>query len=180
LATFGDLDNILFSAFGVSTDVANNSRPFLTRARANPDVQSAPWAAASSTSLGITGNALEAVRINAINTGTDFNDTSTREPLPAANSYSAQIPPAGYTAMENNTGTGFGAGGPSIRRSDFYAMAAGVAGDYLGYFEYQSDGDLWFIPEAFVPIPEASAYSLVAAAGLLLLALRRQLMRTTA
>ncbi len=173
LATFGDLNSVLFSAFGVSTDVANNSRPFLTKARSNPDVQSTPFATASATSLGTTGNELEAVRNNAVNTGTDFNNTSTKEALPSTLSYSTKVPPAGYTGMEGNTGAAFGAN--DIRRLDLYAMAGSVAADYLGYFEFQGDGDLWFIPENFVPIPEASTYGLVAGAGLLFMALRRQL-----
>ena len=86
--------------------------------------------------------------------------------------------------MEGATGGAFGVN--DIRRLDLYAMVGGATtgtsspGDYLGYFEYQGDGDLWFVPENFVPVPEASTYGLVAGAGLLFMALRRQLGSKTA
>ncbi len=187
VATFGNLNNLQFSAFGVTTDVANNARPLITKARSNQAVQSAPWAAASSTSLGGTGNILEGVRVNAANNGVDFagaGNTSTKEGIPAATGYSTAVAPAGYTAMEGATGGAFGVN--DIRRLDLYAMVGGATtgtsspGDYLGYFEYQGDGDLWFVPENFVPVPEASTYGLVAGAGLLFMALRRQLGSKTA
>ena len=80
--------------------------------------------------------------------------------------------------MQNDTGTGFS--GAAVNRSDFYAvppndlaLPAGV--QHLGYFELQADGDLWF-----VPVPEPSTYGLAAGAGLLFMALRRQLSQKVA
>src|SRR5262249_15440313 len=123
------------------------------------------------------GNTLEAPRINAVNNGVDFNNTSTKEDVALPNSYSTKIPPAGYIDMENNTGPSFS----GTARSDLYYVAPGSgAADFLGYFELQGNGDLWFIPENFVPVPEAGAYGLLAGAGLLIVALRRQMVRKTA
>lgn len=179
--TFGDLQSLLFSVFGVQPNGADNSELFLTRARgvSTQNTQTTPWNRAAISGQGTTGNNLVAVPANAIANGVDFSDTSTRESAAGGNSYAAKIPVSGYTAMEANTGTTFT--GATIRRNDLYLLLPGSGpGDFLGYFEYQADGDLWFIPENFVPVPEASTYGLVAGAGLLFMALRRQMGSKTA
>ena len=181
VATFDDLNTVLVTAFAVNSGASPtaNSSFFLTKARTDLNTQSTPWARASSFSQGGTGNKMETVRNNAIGTGVDFNNTSTKEDSGISASYgNAGISPiTGYTAAEANTGAGFA----SAVRLDLYDVAFGSgASDFLGFFEYQADGDLWFIPENFVPVPEASTYGLVAGAGALLLVLRRQLGAKTA
>jgi len=183
LSTFGNLDNVFASAFAVNSGASPtaNSSFFMTKARTDVNVQSTPWNRASSFSQGGTGNKMETVRNNAVGSGADFGATSTKEDAGVAAAYgNAAISPfTGYTAMEAGTGDGFT--GAGLVRLDLYDVAFGTgAADYLGYFELQADGDLWFIPENFVPVPEASSYGLVAGAGLLFLALRRQLGAKTA
>lgn len=184
VGTFTDLDNIFMSAFAVnsSASATANSSFLLTKARTDVNFQSTPWNRASSFSQGGTGNKMETVRNNAINSGVDLNNTSTVEDAGVSAAYgnAAVSPFTGYTAMEANTGTGFSSG-QNFVRLDLYDLPFGTgAGTYLGFFEYQADGDLWYVPSNFVPVPEASTYGLVAGAGALLLVLRRRMGAQTA
>ena len=182
---FGNLDRVQWSVLGVNSgaDPVENSSWFMTRARpaASIGIKTANWGQASGTSQGLTGNAMEDVRRFANNnSGTPLSsgNNSIVGPDGDALSYNKKAPMTGYNAMQNDTGTGFS--GAAVNRSDFYAvppndlaLPAGV--QHLGYFELQADGDLWF-----VPVPEPSTYGLAAGAGLLFMALRRQLSQKVA
>ncbi|MBI3870614.1 MAG: PEP-CTERM sorting domain-containing protein [Verrucomicrobia bacterium] len=178
---FGNLDRVQWGVFGVNSgaDPVENSSWLLTRARPTATIgtQGANWNQASSSSQGLTGNKMEDVR-NFANAGTPLSGLAVSGPDGNALSYNSKAPFTGYNAMQNDTGTGFTGG--AISRSDLFAvppndLTVPASVQHLGYFELQADGDLWF-----VPVPEPSTYGLAAGAGLLFMALRRQLTQKTA
>lgn len=186
--TFTDLSDLRMSSFGINTALAptpgENTSWLLTRARGTTETalnnQTAPWTRQSTISQGGIGNEMESVRNNAANNtpNPDLSTTSVREDsaVGAAYGHANNTPWTGYGAAEVNSGAGFA----GIRRLDLYNVEGAPSAnfgpsDYLGYFEFQADGDLWFIPENFTPVPEPSTYGLIAGAGLLAMAIRRKL-----
>lgn len=76
--------------------------------------------------------------------------------------------------VETSTGTGFVAAGTSVAADLFYLdgvnYSAGAAGTYSGVFILNTDGSV-----VYNPVPEPATFGVLAAAGLLAVATRRQM-----
>ncbi len=201
-AGFGDLNNVRWSstaslaAAGLGAD---NNHIWATKARTSNlstdgstagVAGSTPWLRRTETQQGGAGQRINSVGVGANAIGADFGADATRTDSSSAQSYlgiagttgaynvGGATTYFGTTSTEANTGTSFI--GSSFL--DLYDSPFGSGNStYLGYFELQADGDLFFYGAQYSSVvPEPTTYAMLSGLGLLALALRRNFRKTNA
>jgi PEP-CTERM motif len=200
LGAFGggnDGDNIGFTAAAYDS----SGTLYLTRTTSGAGVQGTPSPQAANNAA--TGNLITSIGVGAQSSGIgkgvsttgflpiDVNGIS-KTTAANAGSYDYFADNGGGSTVINFGGTQTlgtapiestaNDGGGSLTAAGSYAslweipaLSTGLSDTYLGYFTFQSDGELDYTGvNAVVAVPEPSTYGLLAATGLLALALRRQ------
>ena len=187
-AGFGDLDNVRWSSTASlapanNINAADNNHIWASRARTGNlsndgstagVAGSTAWTRRTETQQGAAGQRIHSVGVGAAGVGVDFDIDATRTDSGSAQSYrsfsgstgaynvNGATTLFGSSSVEANTGTGFS--GSSYL--DLYDIPFGSgASSYVGYFEFQSDGDLFFYGSNFVPVPEPGTWALLLVGG---------------
>lgn len=200
-AGFGDLNNVRWSStasLAAAGQGADNNHIWASRARTSNlsndgstagVAGSTAWLRRSESQQGPAGQRIHSVGVGANSIGADFGVDATRTDSSQASSYLGQ---AGTTGAYNVGGATVFFGSNSTEANtgtltgssflDLYDSAFGSGNStYLGYFELQADGDLFFYGAQYSSvIPEPTTYAMLSGLGLLALALRRNFRKTNA
>ena len=193
--TAGDYSSFSFSALG--TLFNGNKTVYSTRTRSAGSVNyndtslsgSTAWTSSSQAGLGATSSQIDTIAQNALTFGTALPGASAGISIAdgSANGYHSYVRKSASDdtgnlngkwkgEVETSTGTGFS----TFVRADLYKNAPGVAGSYLGYFQFNADGSAFFSPQNLAAVPEPATYGIVAGLGLVALSLRNRASRKQA
>lgn len=196
-AGFGDLNNVRWSSSASTspTDALDPNHVWASKARTSNlstdgstagNAGSTAWTRRSAGAQGPAGQLVDSVGVGANSIGTDFSVDATRTSgasqtyrsiAGASGNYGGATTLFGATSLEQNTATLTGSS-----FLDLYSIVPGSgASSYVGYFELQADGDLFFYGAQYSSvIPEPTTYAMLSGLGLLALALRRNFRKTNA
>jgi hypothetical protein len=185
----GNYDGVSFTAFGTLTG-SNPATDYLSQKRLDPGTQTTAPAdfgksknnTVSSLVLGLVGYPSGTGILNYSGATTANVAVIPTAGISAANSFTTKsvatggLIPSTSSSIKNTTATGFTSGDGSIVSDLYQYNGAGVASQavFEGDFTFNGNGTLDFsYPTAAAPEP--GAYGVLAATGLLLVAVRRQI-----
>ncbi len=184
---FGNLNNLHFGVVAANATAAVYDMWATAVRGANTDnsvADSTAWDRKRANNQSSAAQAITSVGNNAQSFGTTLSATAIKS-LDASgyNNISGGGVYATYFSgsTEGFTGQAFGAN--DVVRLDLYSVvhtaSTTIAGgaQYLGFFELQGDGDLFWVGKGFASavVPEPTTYGLLAGLGMLALTTRRQL-----
>jgi len=160
-AAFDDLNDLSFSASACSrvfggSGLNTYGTLWVTRPRADINVQTSPWSRNSTSSQGSVASQIAAIGENAVTYGntqsTGTNNTSGAVIIPHGSTYdySTQIGTFGNFAntfqgdVETTTSDSFTDDGQPVRADLYQLLPGSGAGTYLGFFELSPEGVLTY------------------------------------
>jgi len=164
-SAFGDTNSLSWSAFACIDSGVDESTLFMSRSRSDVNAQSTPWRRYTLDSQGSVVAKINGVGVGAFNLGLLQSAGPNNSTTAIVEPESANVAPTySYRSMlgnllnwggtfqgnpEQNTAAGFTNSGQAVR-ADFYWLPPGgtasshPAGNYLGYFEFNTNGVLTY------------------------------------